>query len=46
MVVVMFPEPVPFAQEIFGAIGDAMVGGEVICSLVVFEHSSVDRGSL
>lgn len=46
MVVVMIPEPVPFAQEVLSSVGNLVIGSKVICALVVFKHTSVDGRSL
>ena len=46
MIVYMFPEPVPFTQEILRSVGDSVICGKVISSLIVFEYLGVDSCSL
>jgi hypothetical protein len=36
------PKPVPFIQEISGAVGDAVVRSKEECALIVFEHAGLN----
>ena len=39
------PEPVPLGQEVLGPVGDALVGREIKCPLVVLKGMSLNGGS-
>jgi len=39
------PKPVPLVEKVASAIGDAMIGGQVVSTLVVLKDSGPDRGS-
>ena len=39
------PEPVPLGQEVLGPVGDALVGREIKCRLVVLKGTSLNGGS-
>ena len=38
----MLPEPVPLYQEVLGTVGDALLGGKLMGSMVVLEHMALD----
>ena len=40
----MTPEEVPLNQEVLGAVGDSLFGGEEECSIVVFEDTTLNGG--
>ena len=42
--VLVSPEPMPFIEKIAGAIGDAIVGRKVVCTLVVLERTGAYGG--
>ena len=33
----------PFYKEVLGSVGDMLIGCQVVCSHVVFEHGGLDR---
>lgn len=37
----VLPKPMPFIQEVAGAVGDAMVLGQEVCSHIIFEDAGV-----
>ena len=42
--VLMSPEPMPFVEKIAGAIGNAIVGRKIICTLVVLKRTGTHGG--
>ena len=38
----MLPEPVPLDQEVLGTVGDVLLGGKLMGSMIVLEYTTLD----
>ena len=41
--IVLIPKPMPFDEEIFSSVGNAVIGSKVVCSLIILKHRGPNR---